>query len=335
MSIIVKECGTEDLPSLLHFLVKYEASCVQLCAYVKKMILKGKVSFLYLIYFDNRLWGVFTASIVVLHSLPFINTLNLSEKKALLKEISNVFSKKKDPIRAINGVDLGSVFIAEALKLGQNKRACKVIDYRLYVLDKEAFIKLYSKITENSNIIEVNKCKKVIGEGIFRSYELELKEGTMLESLYKLSMLYEKEEVFSPEPFSKKDSRLRCNNALQTQFIYAFKEEGGLVSKVQTNAIGFNFLQLGGVFTIKKRRGEGLATILLISLLNKVLKLKETEKKKEKEEEKDSTLLPFNTSVLGKSYNASLFVRVENKVALALYKRLCFCDRGGYKIIYY
>ena len=80
------------------------------------------------------------------------------------------------------------------------------------------------------------------------------------------------------------------------------------MSKAGTNAHGFTFAQIGGVYTTEKNRNQGIAEYVLSVLLTGIF---ETRK------------------------GASLFVKKNNGAAIKLYKKLGFGVTDEFKITYY
>ena len=83
---------------------------------------------------------------------------------------------------------------------------------------------------------------------------------------------------------------------------------GRPVAKAGTNARGWNWDQVGGVFVIPELRGSGFGRIVMKHLIAAI--------------SKD-----------GKS--PCLFVKESNPAALALYNGLGFADRGAFRISYW
>ena len=86
------------------------------------------------------------------------------------------------------------------------------------------------------------------------------------------------------------------------------KIENKFVAKAGSNAIGKNFIQLGGVFTDEKFRGQGLAQILIKELCK--------------------TIRNMNKEPV-------LFVQVKNESAKRAYRKVGFVYQSDYTICYY
>lgn len=140
-----------------------------------------------------------------------------------------------------------------------------------------------------------------------------------IDDLYILSDLqkayYLEEVVPVGVSFNEIYGRKLLRRDLQKQLIFAlYDKEKALkkcnypVSKAETNAIGFKWCQLGGVYTIKEFRNRGCATFLSLYIARTVLK---------------------------EGYNTVLFVKKENKAAIQAYKNAQFVNNAEFKIVYF
>lgn len=83
---------------------------------------------------------------------------------------------------------------------------------------------------------------------------------------------YEREEVIPPgDPFDRDACRTNLERALERQLILLALADGLPVAKAGTNARGFAFDQIGGVFTAREWRGRGLATAIVARLSRKLM----------------------------------------------------------------
>ncbi|MCK4543670.1 MAG: GNAT family N-acetyltransferase [Spirochaetales bacterium] len=89
--------------------------------------------------------------------------------------------------------------------------------------------------------------------------------------LYPLQRAYELEEVLvNPGKFNQTVCLFNLKLSLREQFILLGKIDGRIVAKAGTNARGFHYDQIGGVFTNPEYRGRGIATSLMAALCNKL-----------------------------------------------------------------
>ena len=135
-----------------------------------------------------------------------------------------------------------------------------------------------------------------------------LKPGQIRE-IYPLQKAYEIEEVLlEPDRFNPLICMGHLRDALKKQLIYGTRINGRLIAKAGTNALGVNWVQLGGIFTAPGYRGRGIARRLLSQLLS---------------------------SIDGRGLGATLFVKPQNIPAVSLYKRVGFTEAGPFSIAYY
>ncbi|OJF77371.1 MAG: hypothetical protein BKP49_02600 [Treponema sp. CETP13] len=131
-----------------------------------------------------------------------------------------------------------------------------------------------------------------------------------------LQKLYYLEEVVPVGiSFNEINGRKLLRRDLQRQIIFALydKEKAKKnckypVAKAETNAIGFNWCQLGGIYTVKEFRNRGCATFLSLYIARTVYK---------------------------KGYNTVLFVKKNNVPAIHAYKKAQFVNNAEFQIIYF
>lgn len=127
--------------------------------------------------------------------------------------------------------------------------------------------------------------------------------------LFPLQAAYEKEEVLlNPHEFNTGISHKFFQQNLRKEKIMFARLKHKVVAKAGTNALGFRYAQLGGVYTLHEFRNKGIGTILINSLIN----------------------------YLGESYKgASLFAKKDNPAALRLYEKTGFEVREEFRISYF
>ena len=127
--------------------------------------------------------------------------------------------------------------------------------------------------------------------------------------LYPLQKAYEIEEVLlDPNTFNSSACYVSLQKNLRREVIYYALIDGKVVAKAGTNARGFSFAQLGGVYTVRDVRNRGIAHEVLSVMLQEVFEA---------------------------GSGASLFVKKDNIAAIALYRKLGFTLRDEFKIAYY
>lgn len=129
------------------------------------------------------------------------------------------------------------------------------------------------------------------------------------QELWPLERHYQMEEVIrSGREVSEYRLRELFRTALKRQSIYMAIRDGEAVGKAGTNARGFTYDQVGGVFVTPKYRRRGIAAELMHVLLNAIHR---------------------------GGRGACLFVKESNSAALNLYRGLGLGDRGGFRISYW
>lgn len=132
---------------------------------------------------------------------------------------------------------------------------------------------------------------------------------SMIDDLLPLQIAYEKEEVeWEGNSIDQNVTRLSFLHALRTQQIFALSKNGAYIAKGGTNAIGKNYVQLGGIYTIPSERGKGYAECLVRQIIG---------------------------AVHSRGKNTALFAKPDNVPALRLYEKCGFKKIGRYEIAYY
>lgn len=131
----------------------------------------------------------------------------------------------------------------------------------------------------------------------------------MARELYQLQKAYEIEEVLlEPKRFNPLICMSHLRETLKQQTVYYASAGSRPVAKAGTNALGFGWAQIGGVFTEEGLRGRGIARGLMSVLL---------------------------ADLASRGLRASLFVKPDNPAAVALYRSLGFQELGPFSIAYY
>ena len=128
-------------------------------------------------------------------------------------------------------------------------------------------------------------------------------------ALYPLQEAYEKEELLiNQSDFDESKTRKELKHILKNQHVYLASSGGRVIAKGGTNARGFTFDQIGGVFTQPDFRGRKIANLLMRRLLY---------------------------DIFAEGKKACLFVKKRNIGALRLYESLCFRIAENYRISYF
>ncbi len=141
------------------------------------------------------------------------------------------------------------------------------------------------------------------GEEIIRCTEHDM------EILHPLQKDYMKDEVAVPgRQITDAEVNISLRQILKNQLCFALTVDGDIVAKANTNAIGINKVQIGGVYTHPLYRRNGYAAALVTALSNRTIRS-------------------------GKE--PVLFVKEKNKPAFTLYQKIGFTECGQYAIAYY
>jgi uncharacterized protein len=141
--------------------------------------------------------------------------------------------------------------------------------------------------------------------------DLHIRQATVrdAEKLLPLQREYELEEVFvDPSRFNERFCLANLKKTLKKEIVYMAVLDGKIVAKAGTNARGFSYDQIGGVYTVKEERRKGAGQILIAALLDNIFERK---------------------------MKAALFVKKSNIGALTLYKKLGFSLKDNFLIAYY
>lgn len=130
-----------------------------------------------------------------------------------------------------------------------------------------------------------------------------------VDTLFRLQEGYEREEVLlDGKNFQPQAAWHALKQALRQQIVVYATTNGRPIGKAATNARGFAYDQIGGVFTEPAYRNRGIAQVLMRYILGFVQEA-------------------------GK--RASLFVKTHNSAAIALYHHLGFQIMDDFRISYY
>lgn len=141
------------------------------------------------------------------------------------------------------------------------------------------------------------------GEEIARCTENDM------EFLHPLQKEYMKEEIsVTGKQITDAEVSIMLRQILKNQICLALLVDNEPVAKANTNAIGFNCVQIGGVFTHPLYRRNGYAAALVLSLCNRSIRA---------------------------NRQPVLFVKEKNLPAYTLYKKLGFTECGHYEIVYF
>ena len=263
----------DDFNLAQQFIIQHEIVCVSLASLVRR-----KTDKLLFLKNDKTILGLLNLDSTVYHCIPDIS---LIDAEVLKKELP--FLQKK-PVRCISGEAAGT-------------------DFLLQIFGECAIKYPYKMLRNNKAKLEEVTASFNGGEEIFRCTEHDL------EMLAPLQKDYMKDEVAVPgRPITDAEVSLTLRQILKNQLCFSLLCDGEPVAKANTNAIGINCIQIGGVYTHPLYRRNGYAGSLVTVLCNRA---------------KQAGKTPV------------LFVKEKNKPAFNLYQKLGFEECGRYTIAYY
>lgn len=146
-------------------------------------------------------------------------------------------------------------------------------------------------------------------ESGFPELTLHRADAGDLDRLWPLEKAYQLEEVLRRGSIlHERSGRRHFLETLRSQMVFYASLNGRPVAKAGTNARGWNWDQVGGVFVIPELRGSGFGGIVMKSLM---------------------------AAIRDEGKSPCLFVKDSNPAALALYNGLGFADRGAFRISYW
>ena len=293
------------------FLLTNEKSCVQLVS-----VLRRTTNNAYAV-FENTgstLMGIVNIKQTILFLLPFAEQTHFAEqtqKQPLFDEFIDDFatfykSKGFAQPACINGPSKGAALFLKAFSKIQFDKPQQINSYHLMYLSESKFTMVLRQCKKSSWYTQFSKDTKIIR---CKKKMENANSSKTYEQLCQLQIAYEQEEVIPASwTFDEHLCRLRLANSLQKQYILALEKDHTLISKVGTNAIGYKYVQLGGIYTAVEHRGNHYAKLLLQLLCKKLLSAGKT---------------------------PSLFVKQQNQAAIQLYKSIGFIKNTDYTIAYF
>lgn len=283
----------QDFLLAQQFLIPHEVTSVSIGS-----LLRRQAERLYFIKNNNTVLGILNLDSTVYYCIPDTNLIDINSfSNQLLKFIDK-------PVRCISGEKKGNDLLSEAFshidmsiidkKLTTNSypRPKIVYSYKMMNYNKKAVI------VSSENSINLSD-----GEEIIRCTEHDM------EILHPLQKDYMKDEVAVPDRrISDAEVSIVLRQILKNQLCFALTVDGEIVAKANTNAIGINCVQIGGVYTHPLYRRNGYAGALVQSLCNRALRAHK---------------------------QPVLFVKEKNLPAFSLYQKLGFEECGHYVIAYY
>ena len=286
----------EDFLLAQQFIIPHEETCASLASLVRRK--SDKLVFIessdealvsirpaaYSTTADTML-GILNLDSTIYHCIP---DPSLIDADSLKEQLSYLMKK---PVRCISGEKCATDFL---IKVFPNP--AQVYDYKMLRWLRDVVSIRPSAYSTTGNSLSG-------GEEIIRCTEHDM------EILHPLQKDYMKEEVAVPgRPITDAEVDISLRQILKNQLCFALTVDGDIVAKANTNAIGINCVQIGGVYTHPLYRRNGYAGALVQALCNRALR---------------SGKQPV------------LFVKEKNTPAFTLYRKLGFEECGRYSIAYY
>ena len=277
-----------DFSLLQAFVEPWESSCVTLCAKLRKK----KLEKIYVITDGGpgvpealegpQIKGILYLDKTLLYCIPDADKI-----EGLTQALTDFLKDKQ--VSCLNGEANAGAIILEALKK-LNHTPYQVNHYNTMVLEVQP-LPPPEKLSCDD---EIKRCTS---------------PDTDTELLLPLQKMYMAKEV-APQGKQVTDleAGAQLKSILKNQLCFALESDGEIVAKANTNAIGFNYVQLGGVYTHPLYRKNYYAWHLVYTICTRVLK---TNRK------------------------ISLFVKEKNNPAHELYQRIGFVPGGKYEIAYF
>lgn len=232
--------------------------------------------------FDDLL-GVLYIDSTIFHCIPHIEKIDEDE---FSKALSQLIKDNQLKIKCISGESKGTELIKNTLK-NELVEPYQINHYKLMTAAE-----IINPPEGLSNDDQIIRCTQ-----------------DDMELLFPIQKKYMNEEV---APFGKRASdaevSIGLRQILKNQLCLALTCDDEVVAKANTNAIGINWVQLGGIYTHPLYRRNGYAWQLVSAICRRTYKA-------------------------GKK--TALFVKDINVPAMELYKKLGFTDSGLYEICYY
>lgn len=285
------QANTDDFSRIEKFLLPWEFSCVTLSSYVRK-----HDEHIY-IFAENQnsegIFGLIYFDRVLLHCFPAFLNEDFSKQKdfeqALQAFVQKEIIESQKKLTCLNGAEPVTKLILDLFeKLDINPS--QINHYKLMTLE-EIPLEPPESISLDD---EIKRCGN-------SEQDIEL--------LLELQKMYMAKEVAPVNhKVSDAEAAAQLKSILKNQLCFALYSDGELVSKANTNAIGCNWVQLGGVYTHPLYRKNYYAWHLVYTLCTRIQKT---------------------------GRRICLFVKEKNNPAVSLYTRIGFNYKSNYSIVYF
>ena len=265
--------------------------------------------------------GVFYLNKSLFHCFKDTSKVNIADFTPLFYEI---LTQNQASIKNISGEKDGTDFFLEVIRnLSENPDSTftkkfnvkQINDYKLMVLPHQQFQQSQNQSNhQNNQSLQSEPLKyssnfKSSAQKLYNDdFIMRCTENDM-ENLFEIERNYLQDEVaVRGQKVSDAEVSMRLRQILKNQLYFALISDDRIVSKAYTNAIGKNWIQIGGVYTLFQFRQNGYAALTVSTLCKRILQAHK---------------------------NISLFVKTKNLPAQQLYQKIGFTFHSDYKIVYF
>lgn len=265
--------------------------------------------------------GVFYLNKSLFHCFKDTSKVNIADFTPLFYQI---LTQNQASIKNISGEKDGTDFFLEVIRnLSENPDSSftkkfnvkQINDYKLMVLPHQQFQDSQNQSNhQNNQSLQSEPLKyssnfKSSAQKLYNDdFIMRCTENDM-ENLFEIERNYLQDEVaVRGQKVSDAEVSMRLRQILKNQLYFALISDDRIVSKAYTNAIGKNWIQIGGVYTLFQFRQNGYAALTVSTLCKRILQAHK---------------------------NISLFVKTKNLPAQQLYKKIRFSFHSDYKIVYF
>ena len=269
----------------------------------------------------QNILGVFYLNKSLFHCFKDTSKVNIADFTPLFYEI---LTQNQASIKNISGEKDGTDFFLEVIRnLSENPDSTftkkfnvkQINDYKLMVLPHQQFQQSQNQSNhQNNQSLQSEPLKyssnfKSSAQKLYNDdFIMRCTENDM-ENLFEIERNYLQDEVaVRGQKVSDAEVSMRLRQILKNQLYFALISDDRIVSKAYTNAIGKNWIQIGGVYTLFQFRQNGYAAHTVSTLCKRILQAHK---------------------------NISLFVKTKNLPAQQLYQKIGFTFHSDYKIVYF
>ena len=269
----------------------------------------------------QNILGVFYLNKSLFHCFKDTSKINIADFTPLFYEI---LTQNQASIKNISGEKDGTDFFLEVIRnlsenpdstFTKNFNVKQINDYKLMVLPHQQFQQSQNQSNHQNNqslqseLLKYSSNLKSSAQKLYNDdFIMRCTENDM-ENLFEIERNYLQDEVaVRGQKVSDAEVFMRLRQILKNQLYFALISDDRIVSKAYTNAIGKNWIQIGGVYTLFQFRQNGYAAHTVSTLCKRILQAHK---------------------------NISLFVKTKNLPAQQLYQKIGFTFHSDYKIVYF